>query len=143
MKKQILLLFVTLLSITAFAQKAKKLENTIAIKGYDPVAYFQENKAVKGNQKIASVQNNKTYYFASEENKALFIKNPVNYEPQYAGYCAYGMSENHEAPIEPEAFTIVDNKLYLNYNIETRTAWQKQQKERISKANTNWSTFKK
>lgn len=143
MKKQILVLFVALLSLATFAQTAKTSENKLAIKGFDPVAYFQEAKAVKGEQSISAIQNGKTYYFASENNKALFLKNPENYEPQYGGYCAYGMSEGHAAPIQPEAFTIVDNKLYLNYNLETREEWQKEQKERITKADANWAKSKK
>lgn len=142
-KKQFLVLLVSLLSVATFAQKAKTVENKLAIKGYDPVAYFNEAKAVKGDKSITAVQNGNIYYFSSENNKALFLKNPSAYEPQYGGYCAYGLSEGHEAPIQPEAFTIVDNKLYLNYNLETRTEWQKQQKERIAKADANWEKSKK
>ena len=134
-------LAIALLAITSvsFAQKA---ENNLAIKGYDPVAYFQEAKAVKGDKAISAVQSGKTYYFSSEANKALFLKNPATYEPQHGGYCAYGMSENHKAPIQPEAFTIVNNKLYLNYNLDTRTKWREEQKERIIKADTNWEKLK-
>lgn len=143
MKKQILVLFVALLSVATFAQKVKTSEIKLAVKGYDPVAYFQEAKAVKGDKSIFAIQNGKTYYFASENNKTLFLKNPETYEPQYDGYCAYGMSEGHQAPIQPEAFTVVGNKLYLNYNLETRTEWQKQQKERIAKADANWEKSKK
>ena len=72
----------------------------------------------------------------------MFLKNPSAYEPQYGGFCAYGLSEGHKAPIQPEAFTIVDGKLYLNYNLETRTEWQKQEKERIVKADMNWVKLK-
>jgi len=143
MKKHILVLFVALLSIATFAQTEKTSENKVAIKGYDPVAYFQEVKAIKGDKSISAIQSGKTYYFASENNKASFLKNPTAYEPQYGGYCAYGMSEGYEAPIQPEAFAIVDKKLYLNYNIRIRTDWQKQQKDRIAKGDVNWAESKK
>ncbi|MEC4005687.1 YHS domain-containing (seleno)protein [Flavobacterium sp. SUN052] len=143
MKKQILILIVAFISATTFAQSEKKIDAKLAIKGYDVVAYFQENKAVKGEKSITTIYNDKIYYFASENNKSLFLKNPSYYEPQFGGYCAYGMSEGHEAPIQPEAFTIVDDKLYLNYNLETRTEWQKEQKERIVKADANWAKTKK
>lgn len=137
-------LAIALVAITtvSFAQKDNKAVNSLAIKGYDPVAYFLEAKAVKGDKSISTIQNGKTYYFASKNNKALFLKDRATYEPQYGGYCAYAMSENQKAPIQPEAFTIVDNKLYLNYNLETRTKWQKEQKERIGKADINWETQK-
>lgn len=141
-KKQFLVLLVTMLSVTAFAQKTKEKEIKLAIKGYDPVGYFTENKAIKGNKTISTDENEQTYYFASENNKAMFLKNPSAYEPQYGGFCAYGLSEGHKAPIQPEAFTIVDGKLYLNYNLETRTEWQKQEKERIVKADMNWVKLK-
>ena len=63
--------------------------------------------------------------------------------PQYGGYCAYGLSNGYKASITPEAFTIVDDKLYLNYNLEVKAEWLKQQKERIEKANINWEKLKK
>ncbi len=140
MKKQIVMLFFAVVSVASWAQSESK--SKIAIQEYDPVAYFQEAKAVKGNHAIASVQNGKTYCFSTERNKALFLKNPTAYEPQYGGNCAYGMSEGHEAPIQPEAFTIVDNKLYLNYNLEVRKMWLKEQDERIQKANNHWDNIK-
>ena len=138
--KQFLAIAIVAITSISFAQKS---ENNLAIKGYDPVAYFQEAKAVKGDKSISTIQNGKTYFFSSEANKALFLKNPETYEPQYGGYCAFGMSGGYKAPIQPEAFTIVENKLYLNYNLDTRTKWREEQKERIAKADTNWEQLKK
>lgn len=141
MKKQILLLFVTLLPLTVFAQK--NLKDNIALQGYDPVAYFENNMAVKGEPTISANFEGAVYNFSTEKNKALFLKNPTQYEPQFGGYCAYGMSEGYKAPIKPEAFTIVDNKLYLNYNLEVKEMWLKKQKERIQKAELNWGKLNK
>ena len=138
--KHFLAIAIVAITSISFAQKS---ENNLAIKGYDPVAYFQEAKAVKGDKSISTIQNGKTYFFSSEANKALFLKNPETYEPQYGGYCAFGMSGGYKAPIQPEAFTIVENKLYLNYNLDTRTKWREEQKERIAKADTNWEQLKK
>ena len=148
MKKQILILVMALLSAATFAQTAKYKEakgkdDKVAIKGYDPVAYFTESKAVIGKKSIASIKGDKTYYFSSEKNKALFLKNPTAYEPQYGGYCAYGISENHKAPIQPEQFSIVDNKLYLNYNSEVKGMWLKDQKKLIKTADANWMKIEK
>lgn len=144
MKKQILIALITLVSVVSFAQTSKSTkhqntENNVAIQGYDPVAYFENNKATKGNKEITATFQDVIYYFSSEYNKTLFLKNPSQYLPQYGGYCAYGMSEGYEAPIKPEAFTIVDNKLYLNYNLKVKETWLKDQANRIKKANENWN----
>lgn len=126
-------------STTILAQDgAVNTKNNIAIQGYDPVAYFKENKAVKGNAAIKSTVDDVVYYFSSNENKALFDKNSKKYIPQYGGYCAYGVSEGYKAPIEPDAFTIIDDKLYLNYNLKVRNMWSKNLEERLTNGDKNW-----
>ena len=81
--------------------------------------------------------------FRSEKSKTLFLKNPKKYAPQFGGYCAYGVSENHTSPTDPQAFTIVDDKLYLNYNMKVKELWSKDREVRILKANENWKTLNK
>lgn len=145
MKNAFFLLVLAFISATAIAQNTVRreanfnLENKVAIQGFDPVAYFESNKAILGTKDISAELNGAIYYFSNEENKIVFLKNPSYYQPQFGGYCAYGMSEGHKAPIMPEAFTIVDNKLYLNYNLKVKEMWLKEQKERIVKANENWA----
>jgi YHS domain-containing protein len=97
----------------------------IAIRGYDPVAYFKQSKPVKGQETISYDWNGVKWLFSSEENKEDFKANPEKFAPQFGGYCAYGLSENHKSPTEPEAFTIVDDKLYLNYNLKVKELWKK------------------
>lgn len=145
MKKQFLMLFVAFLSATTFAQTEKHLniKDKIAIQGFDPVAYFESNIAIEGNKEIKSEYNGAIYYFSSESNKSLFLKNPSYYEPQFGGFCAYGMSEGYEAPVKPEVFTIVDSKLYLNYNLKVKEMWSKEQTARIEKAAVNWAKIQK
>jgi YHS domain-containing protein len=145
MKKSIIILYVAFLSATTFAQTAKhiNLKNGIAIQGYDPVAYFESTKAIEGKKEITAKFNDATYQFASENNKDLFLKNPTHYEPQFGGFCAFGMSEGYEAPIKPEAFTVVEDKLYLNYNLKVREDWSKNKEARIVKATINWGKIKK
>ncbi len=145
MKKQFLMLFVAFLSATTFAQNEKHLniKDKIAIQGFDPVAYFESNIAIEGNKEIKSEYNRAIYYFSSESNKSLFLKNPSYYEPQFGGFCAYGMSEGYEAPVKPEVFTIVDSKLYLNYNLKVKEMWSKEQTARIEKAAVNWAKIQK
>ncbi|MBI3718653.1 MAG: YHS domain-containing protein [Sphingobacteriales bacterium] len=113
-----------------------------AIKGYDAVAYFTQNKAVKGNKQFAVSYKGATWYFSTNENKEAFQKDPAKYAPQYGGYCAYGCSQGHKAKTEADAFTIADGKLYLNYNLDVQKLWSKDQQGFIKKANDNWSKIK-
>lgn len=143
--KKIIFIVIALLSITTQAQKSSEYnqEKGIALQGFDPVAYFESSKPVEGTKEFSVTHNGVVYQFSSEKNKTLFLSNPIQYEPQYGGYCAYGMSNGYKAPIEPEAFTIVDGKLYLNYNLKVKEMWLKEQSARIEKANKNWEEVKK
>jgi YHS domain-containing protein len=89
----------------------------VAVKGYDVVAYFSEGRAVRGNARFAQDWLGHEWYFASAENRETFVTNPVTYMPQYGGYCAVGVSVGERShDIDPEAFKIIDGKLYLNYS---------------------------
>ncbi len=123
------------------------LEKGIAIQGYDPIAYFLSNKAIKGNKSIASTIEGVTYYFSTQKNKDLFLKDPKKHEPQYGGWCAYAMgSSNEKVEIDPETFKISAGKLYLFYHSwtnNTLTKWNLDEKNLKSKADKNWSLFYK
>jgi YHS domain-containing protein len=145
MKKILTVLIALASTITTFAQtktidKNVNTQNGVAIQGYDPVAYFEVGKAVKGIKDISTNFQEAIYYFSTEEHKTSFLKNPMQYIPQFGGYCAYGMSEGYNAPISPEAFTIVNNQLYLNYNLKVRETWLKDRDKRIEKATKNWTS---
>jgi YHS domain-containing protein len=113
-----------------------------AIQGYDVVAYFAENKPVKGAKEFSASYLGEIWFFASAENLKAFQSTPEKYIPQFGGFCAYGMSQGYKAKTEPDAFTIVDGKLYLNYNQAVRKIWNEKQAELIDKANSNWPTVK-
>jgi len=147
-KKQILIVLMAVITASTFAQNSKSAklvntENGVAIQGYDPVAYFESNKAIKGNEKITASFQETTYYFSSKKNKVSFLKYPNHFIPQYGGYCAYGMSFDHDAPIDPNAFAIIDKKLYLNYSSEVNKLWLKELADRMELANNNWEKRKK
>lgn len=110
----------------------------IAINGYDPVAYFKQRKAVEGQAKFSTKWENATWHFSSEENKALFVNSPKKYAPQYGGYCAFAVSYGSTATTVPEAWSIVDNKLYLNNSLGVRSRWETDIPGFIKKANKNW-----
>lgn len=133
-----------LITLSASAQTTSEIYQTKdgAIKGYDAVAYFTQNKAVKGNKQFAVSYKNAIWYFSSAANKEAFRTNPSKYEPAYGGYCAYGCSRGYKAKTEGEAFTIVNGKLYLNYNLDVRDTWNKDQAGYIKKADANWAKVK-
>ena len=109
-----------------------------AIKGYDPVAYFTQGQPVKGSDQYTFEWMGATYKFANTENLALFEADAKKYAPQYGGYCAYAVSQGYTASIAPEAFSIVEGKLYLNYSLSVREQWSRNIPGRIAAGDKNW-----
>jgi YHS domain-containing protein len=113
-----------------------------AIRGYDAVAFFKDGKAVKGNDSLAYDYKDARWLFSSRKNMEAFKASPVQYMPQYGGYCAYGTADGHKAPTETDTWTIVDGKLYFNYNQKVKGLWTKDQPHLIQKADTQWPLIK-
>jgi YHS domain-containing protein len=109
-----------------------------AIRGYDPVAYFIEGKPVEGKSEHLFEWRDSKWYFASKENLERFAGNPEQYAPQYGGYCAWAVSQGYTASIDPEAWTIHDGKLYLNYSKDVQAKWSQDIPGNISKGDSNW-----
>lgn len=145
--KKVMLLFISF-SFMQSCMAQKKAESTFfsttdgAIKGYDPVAYFTSSKPVKGKENIIYQWKDATWHFDSEANKQLFVANPEKYAPQYGGYCAYGWAKGYAVKIEPDAWSIVNEKLYLNYDKNVQTDWDKDRQGYIKKADANYSKKK-
>ena len=114
------------------------VQNNVAIRGTDTVAYFTQNKPVAGNNKYQYKWKGANWYFSSAENRDLFAQNPEKYAPQYGGYCAYAMTKGEFASIDPNAWSIVDGKLYLKYSKKVQSLWQKDIPGHITLANQNW-----
>jgi YHS domain-containing protein len=114
-------------------------KNGMAIKGYDTVAYFTENKAVRGKSEHSYDWLGAKWLFSSAKHKALFVVNPEKYAPQFGAFCAMGVALHQAVPVNPRAWTIVDGKLYLNYNLEYRDMWRKDKEKNISNAITVWT----
>jgi YHS domain-containing protein len=110
----------------------------LAIQGYDPVAYFTDGKAVKGDSKFQATSKGATYYFASDDHRAMFEKEPAKYEPLFGGYCGYGASKNRLIPIEPDAFAMIDGHLVLQKNKDVLGYWNEDPKGTYEKAQANW-----
>lgn len=115
--------------------------NGLAVHGYDPVAYFADNRAVAGSAAFELAWNGATWRFASGDNRAKFEREPERYAPQFGGYCSYAVSRGYTADADPEAWRIVDGKLYLNYDKDVAVRWAEDLSGNIEKASLNWPTF--
>ncbi|MFM6926074.1 MAG: YHS domain-containing (seleno)protein [Ferruginibacter sp.] len=127
---------------SALRKKHFNLDEGVAIKGYDPVAYFTQNKAVKGKKELSVIYQGVLYNFSSVENKEAFKAAPFKYEPEYGGWCAYAMGNTGEkVSVDPETFKIVNGKLYLFYNrffTNTLKDWNKNEAVLKKNADSNW-----
>jgi YHS domain-containing protein len=143
MKKLFVILVLLVGGGVAWSQKSPVfVTDNGAIHGYDPVAFFKEHRPVLGSKNISSEWNGASWYFVNEENKTAFINDPEKYAPQYGGYCAFGTAEGHKAPTVVETWSIVNDKLYFNYNKQVQKEWTKNRSEFIRKADENWPTVK-
>ena len=111
----------------------------IAIKGYDPVAFHTEGRSVEGSSRFELDWKGATWWFSSNENRELFKADPEKYAPRYGGYCAWAVSQGTTAGVDPQnAWSIVDGKLYLNYNMEIKQRWEADIPGNIEKGDANW-----
>lgn len=113
------------------------------LKGYDPVAYFISSQATIGKPEFSYPWKGVTYRFASAENLQQFKAEPEKYLPQYGGYCAYAMSINRIADIDPDRWAVVDGKLYLNNNFFSHKLWSVGRSGNITSADKNWAAWPK
>jgi len=109
----------------------------VAIEGYDTVAYF-DGAPAQGKPEWTASWNGATWWFSSAANRDRFRAAPERYAPQYGGYCAKAVSEGQTASIDPEAWDVVDGKLYLNYSPKVRELWREDIPGRIRRADENW-----
>ncbi|POR50798.1 YHS domain-containing (seleno)protein [Bosea psychrotolerans] len=109
-----------------------------AIQGFDPVAYFRDGGPRKGKPEFSVRYRGATWRFASAEHKALFEADPIRYMPAYGGFCAYGTSRGYLVKIEPDAWSIVDGKLYLNYDLDVRRTWLRDTKKYLARSEAGW-----
>lgn len=129
-----------LLLLTPLAHATQPVFETRAgaIRGYDVVAYFTQNKPVKGNDRYSLDWNGATWYFASAENRNRFKTDPEKYAPQYGGYCAWAVANGYTASTDPAAWRIVNGKLYLNYSLGVQEKWSQDIPGNIARGDKNW-----
>lgn len=124
------------------AQAVNTDKNGVGANGQDLVAYFTDNEAVSGSPSITAQHEGATYRFATEAHRAAFQADPAKYLPLYGGYCAYGVSNGYKVKTDPDAFSVVDGKLYLNYDKGVQRKWKADIPGYITKADSNWKKIK-
>jgi YHS domain-containing protein len=110
----------------------------VAIAGYDPVAYFLDGRPVKGLPEHRAEYKGSVFHFASRAHRDAFAAEPARFAPRYDGFCAFGVARGYKAKIDPAAFSIVDGRLYLNYDLEVREEWSRDIPGLVAKADRNW-----
>ena len=131
----------------ALRTKEFNLDEGVAIRGYDPVAYFTAGKPEKGKSAFTSSFHGVNYHFANASDLNSFQANPEKYEPQYGGWCAYAMGhDGSKVEVDPETFKIIDGKLFLFYNRffnNTLKTWNQDEAKLHSRADANWQKILK
>ena len=135
--RPLLAMVVWLAALVCFGE-GHLISGSVAVSGYDPVAYFTEGEPVKGSEEFHLEYMGADWYFSSEENRELFRENPEGYAPQYGGYCAWAVANDYTAPGNPKDWTVHEGKLYLNYNSSIHRRWRRNMEEFIRQANQNW-----
>jgi len=133
-------LFVTM----ALIPIARGEEPQLSISGYDPVAYFTDGKPIKGKAEFEYLWHKLKWRFASSGHRDLFVSSPSQYAPQYDGYCAMGVTNGedaHKDTVDPEAWAIVDGKLYLTHNQYWLGIWREHSEEYIKRADASWQAL--
>ena len=115
----------------------------VAIRGYDPVSYFTDMKPIRGLPAYKAEFRGSAFHFASQANRDAFAADPARYAPQYNGFCAFGVAGGYKATIDPAAFSIVNNKLYLNYNTAVQKQWRADIPGFVAKGDKNWPRVEK
>ena len=110
----------------------------VAINGYDPVAYFEEHRAVKGDPALTAVYKGSTFLFATPAHQAAFVRTPERFAPQFGGYCAYGVAEGVKAAIDGTIWEVVEGRLYLNHDPQVQTKWKAGRATLFREAQANW-----
>lgn len=125
---------------SASAINTKGFGNSYAIKGYDPVAYWHNSEPRKGKKQFKAEWRDATWLFSNQSNLDSFKSNPEKYAPQYGGYCAWAMADGkgRTVKIDPEAWHIYNDKLYLNYNLKVRGEWLKTKAQDVAIADVNY-----
>ncbi len=118
-------------------------DHGLAIQGYDPVGYFADHRPEPGSPAITAQWQGATYRFASAAHRATFASDPSHYVPQYGGFCAFAMSRGRVAPIQPDHWEVLNDRLYLNNNLAAQQLWDRDRPDNIKVGDQNWPLIPK
>jgi hypothetical protein len=129
-----------LLSLSASAPKpaVNTQSDSLALRGYDAVAYFTEGQAIRGVPQFDTTRNGAKWRFATAEHRDRFVNAPDTFAPQFGGYCAWAVAHGYTANGDPEVWKIVDGRLYLNYSRRVQRKWEANIPEFIRQGLVNW-----
>jgi len=135
--------FLTCASVAADSVKINVDENNVAIGGYDTVAYFTLAKPTKGDPRIEVKWADARWQFVSAEHRDMFLRDPDRYAPRFGGFCALGISRGYLSIVDPEAWQIVGDRLFLAYDKKSKDLIQENVPVVIDRATTNWQTLRR
>lgn len=141
--RSFLILSISLIPVAYSDTFYNKTNQNVAIDGYDTVAYFTQNEAVKGFARYQVTYLEVIWYFSTQENKNIFEAEPHKFIPQFAGHCANGLSDGHLVSANPKIFRVIDNRLYLFFSWWGKAQWKFDQQAQITLAESNWQDFSK
>ena len=97
----------------------------VAIRGYDPVAYFTQNKPVLGDIRYFTIWHEAVWLFSTAKSRDMFAATPERYAPAFGGHCAYCVAVGHKLHGDPAAWVVHKDRLYLHQTVDLRTEWEK------------------
>lgn len=145
MKHCLLLFLIIGFGFFSFGQSQNVAKNGRAVQGYDLVSYFKQSQPQLGRKEHQVTHQNNHYYFSSNENKTKFLANPQKYLPAFGGWCAFAMAKGKKVDVNPLAYTIENEKLYLFYKTiftDTRSKWIQNTDHLRPKAEKHWAKLK-
>ena len=128
--------------VPSASAQAVNAKSGVAFDGYDPVAYHLDAKPAKGRPEFKHAWMGAEWRFASAGNRDLFAGDPEKYAPQYGGFCAYGVAQGYKVKFDPDAFSIVDGKLYVNYDKSVQAKWKADVPGFIEQADAKWPALR-
>ncbi|MEP6669019.1 MAG: YHS domain-containing (seleno)protein [Chthoniobacter sp.] len=143
--KNLILTSLATFALAAFASAGELVnvdKHGLALQGYDPVGYFTESRPVEGNPSFSTTYKGALYHFASSRNRALFLRNPAKYEPQFGGFCGYAASIDTISEISPHYWQILNGRLVLQHNQKAWNLWTRDVAGNLAKADGNWPHLK-
>ena len=114
----------------------------IALHGYDVVAYFTEGRPVEGSAQFEATYLGATFRFASREHRKRFLHDPQRHMPAYGGFCSLGVASGYKDGMHPDAFSIVDGRLFFNLTPQIHRFWEHRREQLIERADANWPAIR-